>query len=138
MCEWIEWQLIITDGIRLQIEEDGAGHDLAANGLAEECPKGLVTPADRPIAGHLSVRLDAMLQTIELPTAITDLDASLADVNGYNFAHFCSVWYADVSWYWSTIAKPQRTELLYIGFTFIYVQGKFHNAVTDITLHLRT
>lgn len=36
---------------------------------------------------HLAIRLDAMLEAIELPACVTDLDAGLANVNGDDFTH---------------------------------------------------
>lgn len=37
--------------------------------------------SDRLLAGHLSVRLDAVLQTIELPAGVPHLDTSLANMD---------------------------------------------------------
>ena len=59
----------------------------AGTSLAEERVEGIVTTTDGLVAGHLTVRLDAMLETVELPTAITDLDAGLADVHRDTLSH---------------------------------------------------
>ena len=45
--------------------------------LTEEGVEGVVTAADGFVTWHLTVRLDAMLQTVQLPAAIADLDTSL-------------------------------------------------------------
>ena len=78
----------LTDNSGLEIDEDSAGHVFAGTSLAEERVEGIVTTTDGLVAGHLTVRLDAMLQTVELPAAITDLDAGLADVHGDTLTHF--------------------------------------------------
>jgi len=38
---------------------------------------------------HLAVGLDAMLQAVELPAGISDLDTGLADVDGDHLTHGC-------------------------------------------------
>ena len=79
--------VLLTDNSGLKIDEDGAGHVLAGTSLAEERVEGIITTTDGLVAGHLTVRLDTMLQTVELPAAITDLDAGLADVHGDTLTH---------------------------------------------------
>ena len=49
-------------------------------GFTEERVERIISPADWLVAGHLSVRLDAVLQTVELPAGIAHLYASLADM----------------------------------------------------------
>ena len=65
----------------LQIHKHSAGHVLSGAGLAEEGVEGVVAAADGLVAGHLSVRLDAMLQTVQLPACITDLHTGLSNVD---------------------------------------------------------
>lgn len=59
----------------LQIEEHAAGHVLAGASLREEGVEGVVAAADGLVRGHLPVRLDAMLQAVQLPAGVADLDA---------------------------------------------------------------
>lgn len=54
---------------------------LASTGLAEEGVERVVTPANSFIRGHLAVRLDTVLKTVELPAGISNLDTSLSDVD---------------------------------------------------------
>ena len=54
---------------------------LAGTSLTEERVEGIVTPTNGLVAGHLSVRLDAVLQTVELPAGIADLHAGLANMD---------------------------------------------------------
>ena len=42
--------------------------------------KGVVAAANGLVAGHLAVRLDAVLEAVELPAGVTGLDAGLAHV----------------------------------------------------------
>jgi len=65
----------------LQIDEDGTGNVLAGAGLAKEGVEGIITTADGLVRGHLTVGLDAVLQAVQLPAGITDLDTGLSDVD---------------------------------------------------------
>ena len=55
---------------------------LAGASLAEEGVEGVVTATDGLVGGHLTVGLDAVLQAVQLPAGIADLDSGLADVDG--------------------------------------------------------
>jgi len=78
---------LIDDGW-LQINEDGAWDVLAGSSLREKGVEGVVTTTDGLVRGHLTIRLDTVLQAVELPAGITHLDTSLANMNGDNFTHF--------------------------------------------------
>ena len=52
------------------------------SGFAEEGVKGIISSTDCLVAGHLAIWLDTMLQTVELPASVSDLNSGLADVNG--------------------------------------------------------
>jgi len=71
---------LIDDG-RLEIEEDSAGDVLASTSLGEEGVESVVATTDGLIGGHLTVRLNTVLEAEELPAGVTDLDTSLTDVN---------------------------------------------------------
>merc|ERR1719454_737454 len=71
----------------LQIDKDGTWHVLAGAGLAEEGVEGVITTTDGLVAGHLTVGLDAVLETVQLPAGITDLDSGLTDVDGDTLTH---------------------------------------------------
>merc|ERR1712225_219287 len=72
----------LVDHSRLEVEVDAAGHVLASTSLREEGVEGVIATADGLVGGHLAVRLDAVLQAVELPAAVTDLATALADVDG--------------------------------------------------------
>ena len=72
---------LIDDG-RLEIEEDSAGDVLASTGLREEGVESIITSSNSLIGRHLTIRLDTMFQAVEFPTGITNLAASLANMNG--------------------------------------------------------
>jgi len=78
---------LIDDG-GLEIEEDSAGNVLASTSLGEEGVESIVATTDGLIGGHLTVRLDAVLEAEELPAGVTDLDTGLTDVDGNDFTHF--------------------------------------------------
>merc|ERR1712072_907849 len=65
----------------LKIEVDAAGHVLASAGLGEEGVEGVIATADGLVGRHLAIRLDAVLEAVELPAGVTDLATALADVD---------------------------------------------------------
>ena len=80
----------LIDNGGLEIEEDSAGDVLAGTSLREEGVEGIITATDGLVGGHLTVRLDTVLEAEELPAGVTDLDTGLTDVNGNDFSH-CDV-----------------------------------------------
>ncbi len=76
---------VLTDDGGLEVDEDGPGHVLPGAGLGEEGGEGVV--AHGLVGGHLAVRLDAVLQAVQLPAGVAHLDAGLADVDGDALAH---------------------------------------------------
>ena len=75
----------LTDDSGLQINEDGSWHVFAGAGLAEEGVERVVTTSDGLVAGHLAIRLDSVLQAVQLPAGVSDLDSGLSDVDGDTF-----------------------------------------------------
>ena len=73
----------------LKIEEDGSWDVLSSTSLGEEGVEGIITTTDGLVRGHLSIRLDTVLEAEELPAGVTDLDTSLTDVDGNDFSHLC-------------------------------------------------
>jgi len=57
----------------------------AGSRLTEERVERVVSTSDRLIARHLTIRLDAMLQTIQLPAGVTHLHSGLADMDADAF-----------------------------------------------------
>jgi len=78
---------LIDDG-RFQVEEDSSWDVLAGTSLREEGVEGIVTTTDGLVRGHLTIRLDTVLEAEEFPAGVTDLDTTLTDVNRDNFSHF--------------------------------------------------
>ena len=70
----------LVDHGRLEVHEDRARHVLARARLAEERVERIVAAADRLVRGHLTVRLDAVLEAEELPARVTHLETGLADL----------------------------------------------------------
>ena len=46
----------------------------------EEGVEAVISSPDSLVAGHLAIRLDAVLQTVEFPAGVANLDPGLADV----------------------------------------------------------
>ena len=72
---------LFTDNSGLEVHEDSPGNMFSSAGLTEERVERVIPAADGLVAGHLSVRLDAVLQTVELPAGIANLDAGLTNVD---------------------------------------------------------
>ena len=80
---WVE-QLSVGSGSDLidngwlEIEEDGSWDVLASTSLGEEGVESVVTTTDGLIGGHLTVRLDSVLEAVQFPAGVAHLDAGLA------------------------------------------------------------
>jgi len=59
----------------------------SSTSFAEESVERIVTASNGFVAGHLTVGLDSMLQTIEFPTRITDLATGLSNVDRDTLTH---------------------------------------------------
>ena len=77
--------MIHTNYCRLKIHKNSPGNVLASASLREEGVEGIISSSNGLVTGHLSIRLDAVLQTVQLPAGIADLDTSLANVDGDTF-----------------------------------------------------
>ena len=54
---------------------------LPSSGLGEESIETVISGSDGLVGGHLAIRLDAVLQTVELPAGVANPDTGLADVD---------------------------------------------------------
>ena len=54
---------------------------LSRSRFTEESVVRFISTTDGFVAGHLTVGLDSMLQTVQFPTTIPNLNSGLADVN---------------------------------------------------------
>ena len=57
----------------------------AGTSLTEECVETIVTTTDSFVTGHQSIGLDTVLQAVQFPAGVTDLDTSLTDMDGDTF-----------------------------------------------------
>jgi hypothetical protein len=53
----------------------------AGSSLAEERVERVVSSTDSLVTRHLTIGLNAVLQTVQLPTSIAHLDTSLTDMD---------------------------------------------------------
>jgi len=75
-----------TDNGWFQVNKDGSGDVLARPYFTEERIERVVTPSDRLVTGHLTIRLDAVLEAVELPAGVAHLDTGLADMDTEAFS----------------------------------------------------
>ena len=68
--------------------------------LRKKGVESIIATANGFVARHLTIRLDAMFQAKTLPTCITNLDASLANVDAKCLTHFgkCRVMRHDLNY----------------------------------------
>ena len=55
-------------------------------GFAEKRVKGIISSADGFVARHLAIRLNSMLQAVQLPTSISNLNTRLTNMDGNTLA----------------------------------------------------
>jgi hypothetical protein len=61
----------------------------SSSSFREESIERIVTTSDGLVTWHLTIRLDAVLQAEELPASVTNLNASLADVDAKSLTRGC-------------------------------------------------
>ena len=55
-------------------------------GFAEKRVEGIISSADGFVARHLAIRLNSMLQAVQLPTSISNLNTRLTNMDGNTLA----------------------------------------------------
>lgn len=70
-----------TDDGWFQVNEHSTGYVFASTGLAEESVEAVVTRSNGLVRGHLAIRLDTVLQAVQFPAGISDLDSGLANMD---------------------------------------------------------
>ena len=69
----------LVDDSWLQVNEDSSWDMLSASSLREEGLEGVVSKG--LVRRHMAIRLDSMLETVQLPARIPDLTAGLTHVD---------------------------------------------------------
>ena len=69
-----------TNDSGLQIHEDSSWYMFAGASLAEEGVEWLIA-GDHLVTGYRAIGLDAVLQAVQLPAGIADLDSCLAEMD---------------------------------------------------------
>ena len=72
---------ILTDYSGLEVHKDSTWHVFAGSSLTEERVERVVSSSDCLVARHLTIRLDAVLQTVQLPAGVAHLHSGLADMD---------------------------------------------------------
>ena len=76
----------LTDDSGLQVYEHSTGDVLPCAGFAEEGVERVIASSDGLVRRHLPVRLNTVLQTVELPAGVANLHTSLANMDGDTLA----------------------------------------------------
>lgn len=73
---------LLTNNSGLQVNKDCSRDILLSPSLTEEGGEGVIMVSADLIGGHSAIRLDAVLQAVQLPAGVAHLDTSLANVDG--------------------------------------------------------
>ena len=65
----------------LQVQEHSSRNVFSGSSFTEEGVEGVIAASDGLVRGHLTIRLDTMLETVEFPAGITDLTSGLSKVD---------------------------------------------------------
>ena len=72
---------LLTDDSGFQVDKDGSRNMLSCSSLTEEGVEGVISSSNSLVTRHLSVWLDPMFQTVQLPAGIAHLGSGLADMH---------------------------------------------------------
>ena len=72
----------LTNNSWLQVYEHSTGNVLSCAGFTEEGVERVVASSDGLIRRHLPVRLNTVLQAVELPAGVANLHTSLTNMDG--------------------------------------------------------
>merc|ERR1719489_198792 len=70
-----------VDNSGLEIHKHGPGNVLSRPGFAEEGVERVVSPTNGLVRWHLTVWLDSVLQTVELPAGVANLHSGLPNMD---------------------------------------------------------
>ena len=71
----------LTDYGGFQIDKHSARNVFSRSSFAEKRVEGIISSTDGFVARHLTIRLNAMLQAVQLPTSISNLNSGLTNVD---------------------------------------------------------
>lgn len=77
---------IITYHQRFQVHKNSSWDMFSSTSLTEEGGERIICSSNAFVSGHLSVWFNPMLQAIQFPACIANLDTSLTNVDGYALA----------------------------------------------------
>merc|ERR1719199_1887681 len=77
----------LIDHSGFKVYHHATRHMLASTSLRKKCVERIIATTDGLVAGHLTIRLDAMLEAEELPTCITDLNTTLTKMKAEDLTH---------------------------------------------------
>ena len=75
----------LTNYSRFEIHQHSPGNVFASTSLTKERIERVVGSPNALVTGHLTIRLDAVLKTVQLPAGIAHLDSGLADMDRDTF-----------------------------------------------------
>ena len=76
---------VVTDYSWFKVNHDCSWYMFACTSLTEEGVEGVVSTSNRFVTWHLTIRLDTMLQAVQLPACISNLYTGLAHMDADTF-----------------------------------------------------
>jgi len=71
----------LVDYSWFKVNEDGSWNVLSSSSFTEEGVEGIISASNGFVTWHLTIRLDSMLEAVQFPAGVTDLDASLSNMD---------------------------------------------------------
>ena len=71
----------LTNNCGFQINKHSARNMFSRSSFAEKRVEGIISSADGFVARHLTIRLNSMLQAVQLPTSISNLNSGLTNMD---------------------------------------------------------
>jgi hypothetical protein len=79
----------LIDHSRFEINHHATRNMLPCPSFRKKCVKCIITTADGLVTGHLTIRLNAMLEAEEFPARIANLNTTLTKMKAEDLTHNC-------------------------------------------------
>ena len=100
----------------------------AGASLAEEGVEGIISATNGLVRGHLAIRLDAVLQAVQLPAGVAHLDSGLADMDADAF----TLKHKMTNKCYTVIVVVKYSRCLYNNLRLCYNENQYQIAVAVI------
>jgi len=128
-------QMLLTNDGGFQVNKDSTRDVFAGSGLAEERVKRVVAAADGLVARHLTVGLDAVLQTVQLPAGVAHLHSGLADMDADALTLQTSFSHMQISKASRNPVCSLNQRIIVIMFHYCFFSGQCHEGKIQLDVN---